>query len=633
MDFLANITELLQIAWRIIEIVILLSILVIVHEFGHFIVARMSGMRVDEFAVGFGKRLWSVTKGETTYSINLFPLGGYCKIYGMDVEDEEELKRQMEEYRKEGKPPPSSYFESIAPKDDPRAFVNRPIHQRIASILAGPVFNILIGVVMVFLMGITIGFPAAEIGNVVPGGPADVAGLRTGDIITYLNGTQLSSTDDLQRAIQFSNGNALYIDGIRGSEAFDIRVVPQAIRLVDSNFCRLGFVYLNDGTVLYNLPDSPSERAGLQPADIIIEAAGIMFPFQKLDIESGSGLFPMKVYRDTSQVMVYIDYFDDEIVRDSYSPYGYFYDGDQIVTNVISRGIADDAGLQAGDVITGGELTIWDSSGESISDESPMPVTLICDRNGREVHFRLEPDPIFSRIQVYMDNSSLPILMNLPRQHRLYMAGLRPGDEILSIEGSPTSNGITAFLEFQKYFGRSVLVVAMSNSVEKVVTVPIPGLESDENELTSFFGGLHFKTRYFKSGVVGSLKSGIVKTGAIIRFIFITLGMLIKGELSVKDLAGPVGIVNITYQAATNGFVDLINMMILLTIHLAIFNLLPFPALDGGRILFMLPELVFRRQVITPRIENLIHFAGFVLLLLFAVFIAYNDVVRIFFGQ
>lgn len=624
----------MQVGWRILEIIILLSILVVAHEFGHFIVARKSGMRVDEFAVGFGKRLWSQTRGETTYSVNLFPLGGYCKIYGMDVEDEEELKRQMEEFAKEGKSPPSSYFESIAPKNDPRAFVNRPIYQRFGVIVAGPAANIIVAVIMVFLMGITIGFPAAELGNVIPGGPADAAGLMAGDIITHMNGAHLSSTDDLLRTIQFARGGeAIYLAGLRGSENFDVRVIPQQLRLVDSNFCRLGFVFMNDGTVLYILPDSPAERSGLVPGDIITMVEGLRFPSHKLNIESGNGVLHLRVYRDYKRISVFVDYFESEIIQDTYSSFGYFYADNQVITLVMPRGIADDAGLMAGDRITGGELTIWDATGEAISEESPRPVTLICERQGREFSARLEPDPIFSRIQVYMDDASLPVLMNLPRDHILYEAGLRSGDEIFSIAGMPTPNGIAAFLKFQKYIGEAVTVIAMSGSEEKIFTIPVPGIQSDENELAAFFSGLHFKTRYFKSGLFTSLKTGIYKAVDIVKFIFMTIGMLISGEVSVRDLAGPVGIVTFTYQAATNGFVDLINMMILLSVHLAVFNLLPFPALDGGRLIFMVPEIIFRRQVITPRIENLIHLAGFLLILIFAAFVAYNDVVRIFFDR
>ena len=109
--------------------------------------------------------------------------------------------------------------------------------------------------------------------------------------------------------------------------------------------------------------------------------------------------------------------------------------------------------------------------------------------------------------------------------------------------------------------------------------------------------------------------------------------MLITGEASIDELAGPVGIATITYEAASNGLVDLINIMVLLSVNLAIFNLLPFPALDGGRILFMIPELILRRQVVTVRVENIIHIAGFLLLILFALFITYNDVARLIFGR
>jgi regulator of sigma E protease len=125
--------------------------------------------------------------------------------------------------------------------------------------------------------------------------------------------------------------------------------------------------------------------------------------------------------------------------------------------------------------------------------------------------------------------------------------------------------------------------------------------------------------------------AGVSKAREVTRFIFMVIGMLATGQASVRDLAGPVGIASITYQAASSGLVDLINIMVLLSINLAIFNLLPFPALDGGRILFMIPEAILRRPVFTVRVENIIHIAGFVLLILLAIFITYQDIARLIF--
>lgn len=636
MEILQNIIDILLGGWRILQIIILLSVLIIGHEYGHFIIAKLSKMRVDEFAVGFGKSLLSFTRGETTYRLNIFPLGGYCKIYGMDVEDEEELKKQAEEAAKQAgdgeTPKEIPVNTSIAPKDDPRAFVNRPLYQRFLVIIAGSFSNFLIAILMVFTMGITIGYPAAELGNIIPGGPADVGGLMRGDIITHLNDAQLASTDDLLRAVRFSQGEALYLSGIRGSEEFEATVIPQQLRLVDSNFCRLGFIYMNDGSVIHVIPESPSGRGGLLAGDIILVVDGLRFPSHRLEVDSGSGMMNLSVYRDYRREFIEIDYFDSEINQDTYSSFGFFYDENQVITQVLKGGIADDAGLISGDILAGGELRTWTEIEETRADPVKA-MTLIYERDGRTHTAHLEPDTSFSRIQVYMDDASIPVLSNLPFTHRLYQAGLRNGDRILSVDGVPTPNGIAAFLEFQKHFGEIITIVAISESSERIFTVPIPGAGSDMEELRAFFGGLQFRTTYFSSGFLNSLDTGYKKAIDITNFIFMTLGMLISGEASIKDLAGPVGIATYTYQAATNGFVDLINMMVLLSINLAIFNLLPFPALDGGRIIFMIPEFILKRPVVTPRIENWIHLAGFVLLIMLAAVVAYNDVVRLIVGR
>ena len=618
-------------ALRLVEVILIFSILVIGHEYGHFLVARACGMRVDEFAIGFGKRLFSWKRGETTWSINLVPIGGYNKIYGMDLEDEEESP-EAEEDSKPNVPKAAPQDYSIAPRDDPRAFVNRPLYQRFFVALAGSVANFVIAILVVFLMGITIGFPAAELGGVIPGGPADTAGLMTGDIVTRLDGVRLSSTADLHNAIRFSNGSALHLAGMRGSERFNATVIPQSIRFVDTHFCRLGFVYLNDGTVLYIRPDSPAERSDIQPGDIIMYVDGIRFPSHRLEIEGGDGVLSLRIYRGYHRAGVDIEYFNNEILHDSYSTFGFFFNEEMIITDTIEGGIADEGGLEPGDEIVGASTQVW------LSTELPEPSDPVREtsfeyrRNGEIYHTRLNPDPGFSRIQVYMDDASLPILSGLPINHRLAQAGMKSGDEILSVEGVPTPNGITAFLELEKHTGRSVTVVALSSGEERVFTIPIPS-EQNREELREFFIGLRFKTRYFASDLVGSFIAGTDKSIDITRLIFLTIGMLISGEANLNDLAGPVGIAAITYQAASNGIVDLINIMVLLSVNLAIFNLLPFPALDGGRILFMGFEAILRRPVVNVRVENLIHIAGFLLLLLLALVVAYNDIARLIFSN
>ena len=97
MDITHYILGFLQGGLRVLEVVLIFSILVISHEFGHFLMAKAAGMRVDEFAIGFGKRLFSWQRGETLYTVNMFPIGGYNKIYGMDIEDPEDESIESDE--------------------------------------------------------------------------------------------------------------------------------------------------------------------------------------------------------------------------------------------------------------------------------------------------------------------------------------------------------------------------------------------------------------------------------------------------------------------------------------------------------------------------------------------------------
>jgi membrane-associated protease RseP (regulator of RpoE activity) len=658
MNPVAQILGLLQGGWRLFEVVIIFSILVLGHEFGHFVMAKISGMRVDEFAIGFWKPLFSWKRGETTYSVNLLPFGGYCRIYGMDLEEAstEDAKSKVtedaakatastdelvevkilppdpgrERYEKAQKAMAPDY--SIAKFDDPRAFANRPLHQRFAVAVSGPLANLAIAILVVFLMGITMGFPAAELGGVIPEGPAAVAGLKAGDIITNLDNVRVSSTADLHRVIAYSDGKPLYFKGMRGTVPFNVIVNPQQISLVDSYFCRLGFIYLTDGTVIYPLPGSPATRADLQPGDIVLSVDGLKFPSQRLDIEGGNGVVRFEVYRGYTTRDILIDYFDNELISDTYSSYGFFLDKDLNVIAVVPSDIAAEAGLQQGDHIVQSSIKVWSTTRAEATASEPKPLEVTYQRNGETRHASMKPDQPMSRIQVFMDDASLPILSDLLYSHPLYLAGLRSGDRITSIAGSPTQNGISALLEFEKRMGETVSVVALSRDKEVVVNITVPK-ETDRARLDSFLSGLHFSIRYFRSDPVASMVAGVEKCRDIMTLIFKTLEYLFTGRASVNDLSGPVGIATATYQAASNGFVDLINIMVLLSINLGIFNLLPFPALDGGRILFMIAEGIFRRPVVNVRAENIIHLAGFLLLIILALFVTYHDIARLIFQR
>lgn len=206
----------------ILSFIATLFVMIVFHEFGHFITARRMGIRVDEFAIGFGPRLLSRTKGETIYSIRPIPFGGFVKIAGMNP------------------------FQPVHESDLPRTFGAKPSWQRAIVLGAGSFTHFVLGLVVLFIVYAIIGVPVdptttlesvqsqvtpPERFVVPPGqqsGPAKEAGLRPGDRITSIDGNELSNWDELRETIRANPGEELVIGAIRNGRPLEIRVTPAA---------------------------------------------------------------------------------------------------------------------------------------------------------------------------------------------------------------------------------------------------------------------------------------------------------------------------------------------------------------------------------------------------------------------
>jgi len=198
----------------IISFVLVLGILILVHEFGHFIVARMSGVGVERFSIGFGPVLLRYRGKETEYCLSLVPLGGYVKMMG---DDENPL-----EGGKTG---------TLDPK---RAFNLKPLAVRFLIVFAGPAMNFVLAVVIFWLVFMILGRPVAPtvIGRVVEGGPIAQAGLKTGDRITAIEGRPVQYWEDVQRAVHDSRGGmlGLTVQGATGERKVGVTPVHTMTR-------------------------------------------------------------------------------------------------------------------------------------------------------------------------------------------------------------------------------------------------------------------------------------------------------------------------------------------------------------------------------------------------------------------
>ena len=192
---------------NIFAFIIVLGVLIFFHEFGHFLIARLFGVGVEKFSLGFGPRLIGKKIGITDYRLSAIPLGGYVKMVGEEPDAE------------------------IDPADLPLSFTHKPVVQRMLIVAAGPVFNILLAVLIFFgifwASGTFIMKPS--IGSVRAGSPAAAAGLMKGDLITVINGIQINSWDEMAEIINASEGNTLSLSVRRQESTLAFSIAPEKV--------------------------------------------------------------------------------------------------------------------------------------------------------------------------------------------------------------------------------------------------------------------------------------------------------------------------------------------------------------------------------------------------------------------
>ena len=187
----------------ILACIFVFGILVTVHEFGHFITAKLTGMKVEEFSIGFGPNIYQQQEGETLYSLRMLPLGGYNKIAGMDPDD---------------------------PEDPERGFNSKPVSSRMLVILAGSLMNILLPVVIFFGLFLAFGMDVPEnkpvLGQIIEGYPAEQSGLKEGDRILSINGKPVHEWLDIRKNIADSGMQPIPFEIQRDTEKLTITVTP-----------------------------------------------------------------------------------------------------------------------------------------------------------------------------------------------------------------------------------------------------------------------------------------------------------------------------------------------------------------------------------------------------------------------
>jgi regulator of sigma E protease len=543
----------------VLYFLLLVGVLVVIHEFGHFLAAKLLDFKVTRFSVGFGRPLVRFHGRETEYQIALFPLGGYVRILGEEPGDE------------------------VSPEDAGRSFSARPLWQRLVVVFAGPAANLALPVVIyfAFFAGHT-ELPAAVIGDVLPGTPAERAGLEPGDRVVSVNGEKVRYWEDVESLIRDSAGRELRFRVRRGERELERYIVPidHTRRSRDGRKVRSGLVGIARDPFLPQIgvvdPASPAARAGLATGDIIISVDGReVGSFGELRRELASASSRLGVgyaRRRPVPALPHVHILDPkfaDVVPDTEvdargrgrAVHG-IASAELFVDHVEPGSPAAAAGLRRGDLITaldGDPVTHWFELDQRLQSR---------------------PDHAWTIGWIRAVGGALE-----PMEARLTQARLQSRDE----------------------FG---------HSSELLVFGAQSDFQRGEGEMVPIQGRIGY-----------AATRAVERTGETIGVMASGMWAVLRGRAPGDEIGGPIMMFRVAAVSGRKGWEAFLLMIALVSVSVGLINLLPVPLLDGGHVLVFAVEAV-RRRPLSPRARDRIMLAGLAVVGLITVLAVKNDVIR-----
>ena len=253
--------EILVTIGYIIACLLLFSLAIAIHEFGHFIVALKLGLKVEAFSIGFGPALWKKTWRGVEYRISAIPLGGYVLIPSVDPEGTQVLEGGAKE---------KSAKEDI------------PAWKELLVAVAGPLMNLVLAVVLAVALslapGANFGVLPAEIGSVIEGGPAAQAGLAAGDVVTKVGGREVQSWSEMQTEVQIAGGKSTRFEVRRGEETLELEITPEKSEVTGAYYIK-AVSLRNDKMAMAWMPDrNPLKQLQWDSMSIFRVLKGLLTP-------------------------------------------------------------------------------------------------------------------------------------------------------------------------------------------------------------------------------------------------------------------------------------------------------------------------------------------------------------------
>lgn len=543
---------------------VLIGALVFFHELGHFLVAKACDVKVLRFSLGMGPRLFSTVRGETEYQLSLLPLGGYVKMLG------------------------EAPGTDIPPEEAGRALGNKPLWQRTAIVLAGPVFNFILATLVYFSMFVgSHTFGDTRLGVVTMGEPAWEAGLRPGDKIVAVEGSPVSRWDELREQIAKRPDAALHVTYERDGQSHDVTLQTQ-VRAEENVFQEtetrgkigVSLQYLRPVLGVVD-PESPAAKAGLKTDDVV-EQVGTKSVKAWHEVRDAVAALPagapvhVQVLRGSEHVTADLTpeaavaglptnlFSAADVAQGAYTG---LVNKDSLVTSIEPKTPAETAGLQINDRLV--QLTI----------KTP---------DGKEAH---RPIGVWG-----IDLASF----GLDARSEL-MLTVQRGHEVLT----------RSFHLMQR---------EEKDEFKNAHTAYVLGALNDPNILDTYM----FERQV---GPLEAFSEAFTQVGDDMTLIARGIAKIAQGRISLNTMGGPIMLFVIAEKSAKRGWQYYLRTLAMISVNIGMLNMLPIPVLDGGHLLFFGMEAISRRPP-SMRMREMANMVGLALLLMLMFLVFKNDLLR-----
>ncbi len=606
---------------HILQAVFGIGLVIFVHEWGHFIAARLCGVRVEVFSIGFGPILLSWKRGETLYQLAAIPLGGFCRMAGEDRREASEQPRSDE-------------------------LLAKSVPQRFFIYSAGVIMNVVFVLVtypIIFYVGVP--FSSARIGQLTPGSPAWHAGVKPGSEIVSVNGRDCISFSGAKVSVLLGSEEHTELE-VRDPESGELthfELVPQEgdvfglpeigmlpdIQRDDAGNAKLGIV-----------PGSPADLAGIRDGEYLVRILGstagldISEQLAEYGLRGGPIEFEILGEEGSRQVTLEPEFADAGPRLFGFLPVA------QTVLDVRADPLIQQLGLQQGDLIRS-------------LNHRPLHWVFDLQRillsEAGELHFRVQrgsealelslpalgdaqKEELLSSIALghWTDGNGIAVTPNSAAAD----AGLASGDRVLAIDGMATP-----------LYGDIVTQTRLASEEDRPAHFRIERqgpegptqfeLDVTSRALVADYGIRQIRPAkyiYQSDGFLDAVRVGLLQSRSQLEELWMSLKGLVTQRVPAESMGGIVSISRTSVSVAEEGWTRLFFFLSFLSLNLAFLNILPIPVLDGGHLFFLLIEGI-KGSPVSARVMGYSQTIGVALILSLMVYVTYNDIANWLFPQ